>query len=267
LLAKRTGVPVWTLPGIAAAIAGLVAWWLPEAAGGGHLVADALLNGKLSMSVGLLLALLFAKLLLSLISYASGAPGGIFAPMLLMGAITGTIVAKVLNHLRPDLGSLEAFAVIGMAAVFVGSVKAPLTGIVLIVEMTSNYEQLLSLCVACMAAYFVADLMRSPAVYDALLLADIRRRGLGSGAQAGVELGEEPRSVVMGVQRDSQLQGRAIRDAGLPRGCLVVGVERGGRELLPKADLVLAPGDHITVLTPADEPEKAMAVVELARAR
>jgi CIC family chloride channel protein len=267
-LVKRTGMPRWVLPGIAGALVGLVAWWLPDAVGGGHEVADRLLSGRLPLSVGVLVLLLGTKLLMTLISYASGAPGGIFAPMLLMGAIAGTIAARIVGHLQPTLGRVDAFAVIGMAAVFTGCVRAPLTGIVLILEMTSNYEQLLSLCVACLAAYFVADLLRSPAIYEALLEVDIKRHGLTpEGGEKSLESVFESRSVVMGIQRDAALQGKKIRDAGLPTGCLVVAVERGGKELLPKADLVLAPGDHITVLTPADEPEKALAVVDLARAK
>jgi CIC family chloride channel protein len=272
-LLERTRLPKWMLPGIAGVIVGLAAWWLPDAVGGGHEVADRLLSGHLPATTSLLIALLVSKLLLTLISYCSGAPGGIFAPMLLIGAITGTIAARIIGHLQPTLGNVDAFAVIGMAAMFTGCVRAPLTGIVLIVEMTSNYEQLLSLCVACLVAYFVADLLRSPPIYEALLEEDIKRNGLTPGGGPDAENNEsvhevyEPRSVVMGIQRDSDLQGKKIREAGLPKGCLVVGVERGGKELLPKADLVLAPGDHITVLTPADEPEKALAIVDLARAK
>ena len=118
------------------------------------------------------------------------------------------------------------------------------------------------------ATHLTGDVLRTPPVYEALLEADVRRRGLGGGAApGGGGRAKEPRSVVVGIQRDSALQGKPLREAGLPGGCLVVSVERGGRELLPHAGLVLVPGDHIAVLTPADEPEAALAVVELARAR
>ncbi len=122
-LVEKTRVPRWSLPGLAAAIVGLVAWWLPEAVGGGHEVADRLLSGHLPLTTSVLFVLLGAKLLTTLISYGSGAPGGIFAPMLLMGAITGLIVARIIGHLQPALGNVDAFAVIGMAAVFTGCVR------------------------------------------------------------------------------------------------------------------------------------------------
>lgn len=257
-------LPRWMMPGLVAAVCGLVAWWMPDAAGGGHAVAERLLGGGAAPAVGALLLLLGLKFVLTMLSYASGAPGGVLAPMLLMGAILGILASRVAGIVQPSLGhSLDAFAVLGMAALFTGSIRAPLTGIVLILEMTANYEQLLSVSVACLVSYLVADHLRTLPMYEAMLEADLRRRG---GPETHGE-SDEPRSVVMGVQRDSALHGRSIRDAGLPRGCLVVAVERGGRELLPQPELVLAPGDHITVLTPAARPDLAMRVVDLARAR
>ncbi len=257
-------VPRWILPGLAAAVCGLVAWWMPEVAGGGHAVADDLLGGRLSMGVSALLVLLVVKLVVTMMSYASGAPGGVLAPMLLMGTIMGVVASRIVGVVQPSLkDSVDAFAVLGMAALFTGSIRAPLTGIVLIVEMTANYEQLLSVCVACLVAHLVADHMRTLPLYEAMLEADLRRRGGPEHRGPATE----PRSVVMGIQRDSELHGKTLGEAGLPEGCVVVGIERGGRELLPAADLVLAPGDHITVLAPADKPERAMEIVELARAR
>jgi CIC family chloride channel protein len=264
--ARQARVPLWMLPGLCAAAVALLAWWIPDAAGGGHAVADQLLQKKLAPSMTFLLILLVAKFATTIVSYASGAPGGIFAPMLLMGTVMGIIAARITGLVEPSLaGRVDAFAVIGMAAIFTGTVRAPLTGIILIVEMTSNYEQMLSLCVACFAANLTSEFLRSTPIYEALLEDDIRRRGLAApGAQPE---GFEPRTVVMGIQRESALAGKSIRDGSLPQGCLVVGVERGGKELLPHADFVLAPGDHITVLTPANQPEAALAVVDLARAQ
>jgi CIC family chloride channel protein len=268
-------VPRWLQPGLGAALCGLVAWWLPQAVGGGHLVAHDLLSGALGFSTLMLGVLLAAKFALTVLSYATGAPGGIFAPMLLIGAVLGAIAADLATLGHPAWnGRLGVLAILGMAAMFVGSVRAPLTGIVLITEMTAGYEHLLPLCLTAIAAHLAAEQLRGQPLYEALLEQDIRRRGLnpdGPADPAGAahldhHRGLDPRSVVMGVQRQSALDGKAIRDAGLPAGCLVVAIERAGRELLPTADRVLAPGDHITVLVPAEEPEKALRVVELARA-
>ena len=74
---------------------GLVAWWLPDAVGGGHSVAQRLLSDEYPRGVGVLLVLLAAKLAVTVASYASGSPGGIFAPILVLGTITGVIVGHV----------------------------------------------------------------------------------------------------------------------------------------------------------------------------
>ncbi|HMN42538.1 MAG TPA: H(+)/Cl(-) exchange transporter ClcA [Phycisphaerales bacterium] len=253
-------VPRWMLPGLAAALCGLVAWWMPRAIGGGHAVAEHLMTGAWTPTVAVMLMLLGVKFLLTVVSYASGAPGGIFAPMLLLGAIAGALVGKGVGIIwEPWAHHLPAFAVIGMAAVFTGSVRAPLTGMVLILEMTANYEQLLALGVACLAAYATAELLRDEPIYEALLAKDMARRGIEAPD------GEEPRSVVMGIQRSSPMEGKTIATAGIPRGCLVVAIERAGKELLPHAGHVLLAGDHITVLVPAHETDKALKIVELAR--
>src|SRR6185369_15318950 len=110
-----------------AAVCGLVAWWMPEAAGGGHAVAERLLGGGAAPAVGALLLLLGLKFVLTMLSYASGAPGGVLAPMLLMGAILGIVASRVAGMVQPSLAhSLDAFAVLGMAALFTGSIRAPL---------------------------------------------------------------------------------------------------------------------------------------------
>jgi CIC family chloride channel protein len=254
-------VPRWLLPGLGAAVCGLVGWWMPEVLGGGHSVAEALLNGRMQWTLAALAGLLVVKYLLTALCYGTGAPGGIFAPMLVMGAILGSILGRSIEAAWPAMaGHAQAFAVIGMAAIFTGSVRAPLTGMVLILEMTANYDQLLALGVACLTAYLAAEVLRDEPIYEGLLADDLSRRG----PEVGME-GDEPRSVVIGVQRGSALEGRAIRDGNFPAACIVVGVERAGREVLPAAELVLLPGDHITVLVPSHETDKALLVVDLAR--
>lgn len=255
-------IPRWLMPGIVAAICGLAAWWIPEAVGGGHATAEHLLRGQLDWAPTGLLVLLAAKFALTTISYASGAPGGIFAPMLLMGAIVGTLSTRLFSSVFPSLSSdTTAFQIMGMAALFTGSVRAPLTSIVLIVELTGNYQQLLAIGVVCLVADLTAAALRGSPIYEQLLQADMRKfRGQG-GRIADVS---EPRSIYLGIQRGSFLEGKSICEAGLPHGCLVVAIERGGREVLPEAHLVLASGDHVTIVLPSHEPEKAMSIVRLA---
>lgn len=250
-------LPRWILPGIVGAAIGLAAWWLPGVAGGGHSLGERLLNGSFQAGGWLLLMLLAAKLLATSMSYGSGAPGGIFAPMLLLGALMGTASARFAAAASPSIGvQVQAFAVLGMVGFFVGSVRAPLTGIVLVSELTGGYQLLFPICISALAAYLVAESLRNRPIYDALLEADLARAGHGPSRV-------EPRNMYIGVQRGAALAHAPIANAGLPRGCLITAIERNGQHLIPTADTVLLPGDHISVLAPGDRPEVPLEIVRL----
>lgn len=252
-------VPRWMLPGFALAGMGLLAWWLPQAVGGGHSTAEWLLSGNSGLTVAGLSILLLARFVATVSSYGSGAPGGIFAPMLIIGALVGLIVGQSAAHLFPSLHDPAAFAVLGMASMFASSVRAPLTGIVLILEMTANYEQLFALSVACLAAYLVAEALRDRPIYDALLEEDLHRRA----GHAAVEA--EPVLLELAVETGSPMDGKAIRDLGLPRGCLVVDVQRGGQSVVPQGDTAIQEGDFVTILVAAQAAPEAARVERLAR--
>lgn len=257
LAVSQKRVPLWMLPGFAGLAVGLVAWWMPDAVGGGQGVAERLLGGSMSVTFGSLALLLVVKFALSVSSYASAAPGGIFAPMLLLGALLGAALGKGLAAAWPALeGQTQVLAVLGMAGMFVGSVRAPLTGIVLISEMTNGYQLLFPVCIAALGAYLTAEACRTAPIYEALLEADLRRSGHGPARR-------EPRQVYIGVQTNCAIAGQRIADAGFPRGCLVIAVERDGKSILPTADTVLQPGDHISILAPGDAPAATMEIVRL----
>lgn len=261
------GVPAWMRPGLACAVAGLAVWWLPQIAGGGHGPAQALLAGELAAApLAFLGVLLAGKFLLTVVSYGSGAPGGIFAPMLLMGALLGVIVGRAWDGLFPSHGmEAEIGAVLGMAALFTACVRAPLTGIVLILEMTGGYQHLFPIAVACLTAYLVAESLRDTPVYEALLAEDLRR---GGGAGSGAETGpREPIHLVLSVEFGSPLDGKTIREAGLPPGCLIVALERRGLDIVPTGSTRLHAGDHVSLIVPAERAADAMAVVRLTQAQ
>jgi len=146
-------------------VATAVMCWLPEASGSGELTVAAALGGRLGASLVVLAALLCVKLAFTLVSYGCGVPGGIFAPQLALGAMLGAIV----HALAPDVGAtLPALATAGMAAVFTASVRAPATGLVLVVELTHGGHLLVAQATATLAAYVVATMLRDPPVYEAL---------------------------------------------------------------------------------------------------
>jgi CIC family chloride channel protein len=264
-IGRRNVIPRWVHPGLIAALCGLVAWWCPIAVGGGHAIADALLSQHIQLTLLALAGFFVLKYLLSCISYATGAPGGVFAPMLLLGAVLGLISGHFAASLFPSLAPLSpAFAVLGMAAVFTGSVRAPLTGIVLILEMTANYDQLLALAVTALVANLTADLTRDTPLYEALLEADLSRNRSATTLPTAAHAEQPPTSIVLSIQPQSELDATTLRTAGLPPGCLVTSVERAGRELLPRPDLKLHPGDHLTLLLPYNDTQSALRLVEMA---
>ncbi len=149
------------------AVVGLVAWFLPEDAGGGDPLTQQVLQGH--GSIGLLLTIALARFFLGPLSYAAGTPGGLFAPVVALGALLGAAAGLGLHGFWPGLvPSPLAFAVAGMAAFFTASIRAPLTGIVICLEMTGCFELFLPMLAACTGSYLAATLLRSEPIYDAL---------------------------------------------------------------------------------------------------
>jgi CIC family chloride channel protein len=177
----------WPVEARAAAVgatAGMVAWFAPGLVGGGELLTQRTLVGEVSLRV-----LPFAFLLrfgLGAVSYAARTPGGLFAPILVLGAQSGLLFGTMCRLVHPGLDAPpEAFAVVGMAAFFTGVVRAPVTGIVLIIEMTAGFSMFLPMLGACFAAMLVPTLLGDPPIYDSL-----RERPAPAAPEAG-----EPSSV------------------------------------------------------------------------
>jgi CIC family chloride channel protein len=245
-------LPSWCWPAVAGLVAGIVGWFVPGALGGGHTTAERVLAGQVALTA--IPALFLAKFGLTMVSYGSGAPGGIFAPLLVLGALLGLALGQVSHAWFPAVvQSPAAFAVVGMAAYFTAIVRAPLTGIVLIVEMTANYQQMLVLLVACLVAYVVADALGDRPIYEALLERDLRR------SQEDTAL-EETLLLELPIEAGASLEGRLIRELQLPQGCLLVTVRRGNQEFVPHGDTRLQAGDRITAVV---APSAANAVQRL----
>jgi CIC family chloride channel protein len=154
----------------AAAIGGfivLVGIAVPSVIGGGELLAEKVLVA--STSIGVLVLLLALRWFLGPISYAAGTPGGLFAPLLLLGAAAGVLVAEALDQLVPALGlSPLAFGIVGMSTFFAGVVRAPLTGVVLVTEMTATTSLLVPMVLAAAVAEITATKLRGKPIYDTL---------------------------------------------------------------------------------------------------
>lgn len=160
------------------AIVGLVAWFAPALVGGGDNLTQAILSNQFALRTVIMIFAL--RFLLGPWSYAAGAPGGIFAPLLLLGASSGALFAGAVNWFHPTT-HLDAIAcaIVGMGSLFTASVRAPLTGIVLTVEMTGRADLTLGLLAASLMAMLVTMLLRSEPIYDSL-----KRRMLAQSASS-----------------------------------------------------------------------------------
>jgi CIC family chloride channel protein len=170
-------VPRWAQPALGAlataglAVAALAALGTSGITGGGYAVLGDALAGKLGLYTVLALAAL--KLVATVASYSSGGAGGIFAPSLFLGGMLGGAIGyidiAVFGHPASQVAS---FALVGMGAVFAGVVRAPITSVLIIVEMTNGYSLILPLMIANMSAYALARHLRPLPIYEALLAQD-----------------------------------------------------------------------------------------------
>ncbi len=135
-------------------------WFAPGLVGGGDPITQRVLSGGAAFGTIPLAFLL--RFWLGSLCYAARTPGGLFAPLLVLGAQLGFLCGAVCRLAFPDLGiDPTAFAIIGMAAFFAGVVQAPVTGIVLVTEMTAAFTTLLPMLAACFAAMLTANLLHT----------------------------------------------------------------------------------------------------------
>ncbi|MBK1618011.1 chloride channel protein [Lamprobacter modestohalophilus] len=156
----------------AAALTGLILgaliWFAPATVGGGETLVVNLLHGQPALFF--LLALLAVRLLTTVGSYGLGLPGGIFAPMLALGTICGAAFAALVSITAPALAlEPEVFAVAAMGALFAATVRAPLTGIILVIELTGAQALALPIILTCLSATFTAEGLGGRPVYSSLL--------------------------------------------------------------------------------------------------
>ncbi|MFJ9591267.1 chloride channel protein [Streptomyces virginiae] len=165
---RLTRVPLVARAAVIGALVGALMAFDPLLTGGGDQLSERLLAGAALTAPALTLCLA-VRFVAGPLSYAAATPGGLFAPLLALGALWGTLTHALVSPLLPvGAAGPAAFAAVGMAAVFTGVVRAPLTGTVLVAEMTGAGVLLLPLLTACLAAAVTADRLGSEPVYDAL---------------------------------------------------------------------------------------------------
>src|SRR5690625_359859 len=171
---NRSRLSPWVRPALGGLAVGIIGLPLPQILGRGFEVTELILRGELT-SIPLLLAILLAKALAMAVAMAAWHHGGVFSPLLLMGAALGASFGQISALLFPEMG-LEpaAFGLVAMAAVFSGAARAPMSTILLIFEMSADYQMILPLLLATVVSALVSEAIQPLGIYRVLLA----RRGL-----------------------------------------------------------------------------------------
>lgn len=234
-------LPWFLRPAAALLLALPVGLFLPAALGGGqNLIA---LAEEPNRGVLALLFLCGVKFLFTCTSFGSGVPGGIFMPILSVGALTGGAFGLLLVQAGMDARYVPAFAVCAMAGALSSSVKAPVTSILLTAEMTGSLVHLLPVAACSLMALLVSDLLKVTPIYEALLERIAGKAGVMPVTARPGALVETP------VELGSAVAGRTVRDVEWPRGLLIVSIRRGEQDIVPRGDTVVLPGDYLAAMT------------------
>jgi CIC family chloride channel protein len=158
-------------PAMGGLLIGVLLIFFPQVMGVGYEYVDQALNGGLMLRAMFLLCM--AKMVATIVSYSSGNAGGIFAPSLYLGAMAGGTVGVLVHHIA-FFGASDpgAYAMVGMGTLFAGIIRAPMTSVVMIFELTENYQVLVPLMVANMISFWISKKYQPKPLYHALLEQD-----------------------------------------------------------------------------------------------
>jgi CIC family chloride channel protein len=158
---------VWFQPVAGGLMVGVTGWFVPQVLGVGYQHVGEALNGR--MALRLMILLLVLKLLAVATSYGSGNAGGIFGPSLFLGAMLGGIVGNIANHFLPNtVGTPGAYALVGMGTAFAGIVRAPMTSVVMIFEITRDYAVIVPLMISNLVSFFISSNLQRKPIYEEL---------------------------------------------------------------------------------------------------
>jgi CIC family chloride channel protein len=165
--AKLPRKTVWYQPLAGGLLIGVMGWFVPQVMGVGYKYVGDVLNG--GMALKLVVVLLVLKLIATAISYASGNAGGIFGPSLFIGAMLGGFMGGIAKHFFPGyVAQPGAYALVGMGAAFAGVVRAPMTSVVMIFEITRDYAVIVPLMISNLVSYFIASRIQCKPIYEVL---------------------------------------------------------------------------------------------------
>ncbi|WP_125587662.1 ClC family H(+)/Cl(-) exchange transporter [Companilactobacillus jidongensis] len=216
----------------------------PKFIGGGNSIITSL-NGWGS-SMWFLLGLLALRFIYSMISYGSGLPGGIFLPILNLGAIIGAIYAVFMHSMGLLPSGFESDLIIfSMAGYFACIGKAPFTAIILVTEMVGSLGHLMPLAVLSLVAYIVVDMLNGAPIYESL------KESLNVDTNYLNRVSKFNDRLEIPIFEGSTIDGKYIRDIPFPKDVLIIAIYRGETQILPKGDTVIKAGDRIVMMVNA----------------
>ena len=239
--------PSWLKFVLVFMVSGVIALSVPEVSDGGHFMMDML--GIAVPSLSVLIMLLVLKYLFSMFSFSSGAPGGIFLPILVLGAYIGAIFGSIVVPAfgwQHDL--IYKFIIISMAGFFAATVRSPITGIVLLAEMSGSTESLVAMIIVSLIAYVIPTLLGNEPIYESLYDRLLLKKNR--------EYVKKPSKNVMSeyvVPLDCNYINFKIKDIPFPKNAVVVSVIRNGKYMIPTEDFKIQYSDQIYVLTDSND--------------
>lgn len=217
-----------------------IGYFWPTILGGGNQIVVHL--GQITPPLQGIILLLIIRFVFSMISYGSSLPGGIFLPILTLGALIGSLYGKLLVlYFGMNPVFVKDFVVIAMAGYFTAIGKAPLTAIILVTEMVGSLNHLMPLGIASLVAYITNDLLGGHPIYESLL-----ERLVGNQPK---QLSGKKTTFDFPVTAESQLDGMMVRDFNWPKNMLLISIYRGKKELITHGDTVMKVGDILVILT------------------
>ncbi|WP_314340557.1 ClC family H(+)/Cl(-) exchange transporter [Leptotrichia wadei] len=255
-------------------IAYIVAVFFSDITGGGHELIEEMFGKNVMLKT--IIIILILKFFYTMLCYATSAPGGIFLPMLVIGALTGKVYGEVLNHYFSIPNEIIVhFMLLGMAAYFTAVVRAPITGITLILEMTGNFSYLYMLIVVCTITYIFTELLKMEPIYERLYLNMFQKQILeeneenekiqkhvkrleilekwwknkkfGIGVRPDVK--DKIVTLLIPIGANSEFDNKSVKDLKLPENLLIVSVRKSGKDIIARGDTPIQSGNQLVIIT------------------
>ena len=255
----------------------VIAVFFSEITGGGHELIEEMFGKDVILRT--LIIILALKFFYTMLCYATGAPGGIFLPMLVIGALTGKVYGGILNqYFAIPSEVIVHFMLLGMAAYFTAVVRAPITGITLILEMTGNFSYLYMLIIVCTITYIFTELLKMEPIYERLyfnmfqkqiLEEDEKKRRMQKRFKRleilekwwknkKIEIGIKPDeknikdkivTLLIPVGANSEFDNKTVKELKLPENLLIVSVRKAGKDSIARGDTLIQSGNQLVIIT------------------